>query len=633
MPREERPRVEGASGGRNGIRRRDFLKLGGAGVAALSLPGIPFGALAQGVGSGSTATGVHRATDKKLLMVNGFRNWKNATDVDAHIVEYQNRRPFLDGIVFHTGGVEDSALIMFNDAVLTERTVKMDRLRSIAGKWNRYTDNFLAVYGYSTNKNPDWFDEALWGRIRPNAALFAKAARTGRCKGVVFDPEVYATDYHSPWVYDHDGVAPFPGKTFEEVAVKARQRGREFMDATQSEFPGLVFFTLFGYETAWTYANTSEAGGSLANSRYALLAPFMDGLVEAADPATTIVQGNEGSYYLDEARKYLENNTVEAASYVYNRVVAPRNVAAPNLMEKFNAQVQIAMAPAPDFCLGNWDWYGHPEGYRRRWFKHNVYHSLLTSDQYVWVWFEGADFFDDDATVRGVTMREMADDMEAALSGFRSGERLGYEMVKNKYFEYRADVRSRLLSSPVATITNPANNTAVPRQRNVRIALRVAPATSVDRVVFYVNSLKIGEVPKAPYRLTHRFVPGDHTVLARVFLDGQKGQPSHVSSNPVFLTAGQRARPTIACPQQIVCLAPVTTSPEGIAHPHETESGGGARRRPRITSDRYSITSASTTSVPTVVSPMSSAATCERSRSRPATYGPRSLTRTTVQST
>src|SRR5205085_6387027 len=90
-------------------------------------------------------------------------------------------------------------------------------------------------------------------------------------------------------------------KSWDEYAKQVRQRGRETMTAFQDEFPGLVVFLTFGYSLPYT-----ETGGDpakLPKSEYGLLAPFLDGLLDAAVGDTRLVDGHELSYgYKDTAR-------------------------------------------------------------------------------------------------------------------------------------------------------------------------------------------------------------------------------------------------------------------------------------------------------------------------------------------
>ncbi len=56
-------------------------------------------------------------------------------------------------------------------------------------------------------------------------------------------------------------------------------------------------FCTLGYSGAWYYA---QGGKPLKDCDYGLLAPFMDGMTEAAKGGTKIVDGYEIGYYLDE---------------------------------------------------------------------------------------------------------------------------------------------------------------------------------------------------------------------------------------------------------------------------------------------------------------------------------------------
>lgn len=104
-----------------------------------------------------------------------------------------------------------------------------------------------------------------------------------------------------------------------------------------------------------------------------------------------IVDGNEGSFYLDESQKYLTGSDQGDYPFVQS---AARDLCAPELQAKWNRQGQVAMAPYVDLCYNLYSpikW-RTPE-YESKWLWHNIYQSLLASDQYVWIYAAKIDFW------------------------------------------------------------------------------------------------------------------------------------------------------------------------------------------------------------------------------------------------
>ena len=252
--------------------------------------------------------------DKKVIVLNAGGNyWTWAKGLADRLEAMQRARPFVDGVAFHMGPAKSTALWAFNREQWSEERLMFAELERIAKKATRYKDNFILVWGHARNAKPDFFDDALWNGIEKNAELLGKAVRVSGSKGIVFDPEFYsAKESYSPWWYDRSGpkVIQEPpylarGQSFAEVKAKTRQRGREYMRALQKEKPDIVVLGLFLYSVPRAYALSTE---KLPKTDYALLPAFADGMLEAIGPKAVLIDGNEGSYYLDESRKYLEDS-------------------------------------------------------------------------------------------------------------------------------------------------------------------------------------------------------------------------------------------------------------------------------------------------------------------------------------
>lgn len=177
-------------------------------------------------------------------------------------------------------------------------------------RFRRFTDNFLRVN--ATPGDVDWFDTD-WPAVAYNAALCARLARRGGLKGLVLDPEHY-TDT-APFDYSRRPQQRM--RTYREYAAQARARGREWIQAVNDEYPDLTILCLFGHSVSAMQAR--NRGGdldrglpeeALARSPYGLLAPFLDGVLEAAHPRTRVFDVHEPSYPL-KTREQLEQARAE----------------------------------------------------------------------------------------------------------------------------------------------------------------------------------------------------------------------------------------------------------------------------------------------------------------------------------
>lgn len=213
-----------------------------------------------------------------------------------HVAEME-RTPF-DGCVFHLvyagpdGKPANFTWEGWGRRAFTEAELKpaLDDLK--ATPFHRFTHNFLRFN--TTPGDVDWFDD--FSAIVTNARLAARIAYEGKCRGVLFDIE----QYNHP-LFDYHRQRDAATRSWDDYAAQARRRGREVMAAFQQGFPNLTIFLTYGYCLPW---GQSQAGMKpLAECRYGLLAPFLDGMVEAAKGKTRVVDGYEMSYgYKDPSR-------------------------------------------------------------------------------------------------------------------------------------------------------------------------------------------------------------------------------------------------------------------------------------------------------------------------------------------
>ncbi len=179
----------------------------------------------------------------------------------------------------------------------TQLQPQYDDLAAI--EWKSFTDNFLCLYA-ANNWKMDWFNDEQWTNITANLRLSAKAARIGRCVGLVFDPEPYGDN---PWAYPGENR----DRSFAEVEAQVHQRGAQFMAALQAELPNvrvLTFFhqSLFG--DLLDNPDLQDRQQRLSQQHWGLLSAFWNGALEAAAPGARIIDGYELAYYMTNREQF-----------------------------------------------------------------------------------------------------------------------------------------------------------------------------------------------------------------------------------------------------------------------------------------------------------------------------------------
>jgi hypothetical protein len=211
-----------------------------------------------------------------------------------HIAQME-RAPF-DGCVFRIGSVTpDGATGPFVWEAWGARAFTAAELGAAvadlrATEFRRFTHNFLRFN--VTPGDVDWFDD--FSAIVNNARLAAWVAREGGAAGILLDVEQYVAPLFT-YAKQRDAAA----RSWEEYAAQARRRGREVMRGFQEGYPDLTVFLTFGYSVPWR--ELQRGARRLADAEYGLLAPFLDGMVEAAGGRTRLVDGYEPAYYHDKS--------------------------------------------------------------------------------------------------------------------------------------------------------------------------------------------------------------------------------------------------------------------------------------------------------------------------------------------
>ncbi len=334
-----------------------------------------------------------------------------APDFIAANIREMERRPF-DGLIFRLMAGSN----VLDPAPWDPAKFQPDYevLPTIA--WGKFTDNFVILYAAS---DQDWFNDEHWQAIEHNTALVAKAARLGKCVGLCFDAEPYGTN---PW--DYKKAAHAADKTFTEYKAVVRRRGAQFMKAIESEFPNphiLTFYLVNLFREFLGPVSAEERDARLSAHDYALFPSFFEGMLEAMGEKTEITDGNESAYYYTERMKYLEaHQTLQGKG--------PR-LMDPVLHSRYRAKVRMGQAlyidqyfalRVPQKTLGNYMTLEE----QAKWFEHNVYQALDTTDRYVWCYSERMNWWTNEKVPPGCE-----EAIRSARAKVGRGEPLGYDLA------------------------------------------------------------------------------------------------------------------------------------------------------------------------------------------------------------
>ena len=278
---------------------------------------------------------------------------------------------------------------IFRQGGLDEASVQAD-VKILQGvRSPKLQDSYLSMYGGSGD-GWDWFDDAQWATAERSARLMARAAKAAGLRGINFDMEPYQ---NNPWQYAAQAAAG--QHDFEAYQTKIRARGRAFVRAVQSEYPGLQIYTLFlmSAESGDLEGGPppAELQRRLQDAGYGLWPAFVNGMLEGADRRTSFVEGNESAYYYLHAAQFQGAEKDIKTSLL--PLVDPRNRA------RYARQVQVGSAVFADGLMNLWKsprfcgYYLKNEAERAALLQHNVYHALRHSQGPVWFYNENMNWW------------------------------------------------------------------------------------------------------------------------------------------------------------------------------------------------------------------------------------------------
>jgi hypothetical protein len=284
------------------------------------------------------------------------------------------KQPF-DGVIMRVG---DSYLFDADKRNDADYAAAREAMKDV--RWTKFTDNFVVAHA-----NPgtvDFFD-AEWDNILASTGALARFARDAKLKGICFDPEAYVPPHA---VFDYTQQKYRDKYTFAEYSAKARERGRQWMQSLQTNFPGLTILTLFGPSANWNLVSRPDLQAALKTAPWGLYAPFMDGMFDVIEPNVRFVDGCEWGYYMTSRADFLEGfRKIKSDCQVF---FSPENRA------KYRAQVYVGFGLYPDREWRNEKYGWNADNPSKNFyppakFQENLNNALHAADEYVWVYTEG----------------------------------------------------------------------------------------------------------------------------------------------------------------------------------------------------------------------------------------------------
>ena len=236
----------------------------------------------------------------------------------------------------------------------------------------RFRELFLRVN--VTPGDVAWFED--FSPVLSNLRLAAELARAGRARGILLDVEQYQGQ-----VFEFGAQPLSSAYGWDAYAAQVRGRGREIMAALQEGYPGLTVFLTFGHSLPFVLSDGGRR--PLAETHYGLLAPFLDGLVEAARGGTRIIDGYELSYGFREPSQFVEARRLVREGVL--PIVGPR--------EAYRQRVRLAFGLWLDYDWRRYGWY--PDDPQKNYFtpagfERSLGTAIAESDEYMWVYGESA---------------------------------------------------------------------------------------------------------------------------------------------------------------------------------------------------------------------------------------------------
>ena len=324
-------------------------------------------------------TSAQHAPGKKFIEL----GWDipNTTYLKAHHEEMQRTTPF-DGIMLALEATAPDGKHYTSQSPMDAQPWESEWFAPAinnlkACRWTIFTDNFLRFN--FTPGNLDWDDDNGWKIFCNKTALCTTIAKETGLKGLAIDFEPYGK---AIFTYNAES-----GRSFDEMKLLVRKRGRQWMEAIAAEYPEMVLFTLFIADVNLSAGYEARPDQTLKLNHYGLLPAFFDGMLDAVPPKMRIVDGCETGYYKNGFDEFCRTAlAIQSIGGPAIRLVAPEN------REKYVNQVQVGFGFYLDMYTnpeGNIYYRGPKEGGTRLdRLEENLIAARDTTDEYVWLYGE-----------------------------------------------------------------------------------------------------------------------------------------------------------------------------------------------------------------------------------------------------
>jgi len=245
-----------------------------------------------------------------------------------------------------------------------------DMAKADLGQFNH---NILWCHGLRSIGGDLWDDEAWEKVVVNNARVMAEVAKRAPFEAVWFDLE---TDFVLEPA--REAALAGTGPSFEKCAAKARQRGRQLMDAFVSVKPDFKLIVSHGYGMSMVMCSGDPS--KLPELMWGLWPAFIDGLIEGCGDRAQVIESGEATYPLMtypffKAWRDWDLLGAEVFSHV-----------SPELRAK---SYRHAMGLWLGFMAHKRGWHDNdPEQNFRspERLKHALHNAMAASDEYVWTW-------------------------------------------------------------------------------------------------------------------------------------------------------------------------------------------------------------------------------------------------------
>ena len=222
------------------------------------------------------------------------------SNVLANADQFAEHAPYLDGVAI---GLHDVLVTAGDGSVVT---AQFHQIMSPTQRWTRdavkdqlpylreivkkpHLEESLLLFWMSPTRGHRirWDDDKGWANYAENMATVAWLAKQAGMKGLMLDPEEYA----SAMQYIHMPKDP----PFPETAKLARQRGREVFSRVFKEFPDAVVFSLWFFAKfgGWMESGRLTTPTIYADESGELAQYFYNGMIDVMPPEARAVDGCE----------------------------------------------------------------------------------------------------------------------------------------------------------------------------------------------------------------------------------------------------------------------------------------------------------------------------------------------------